>query len=516
MSQSQGCCTTPKKRGKQSITKEYTDQVKSPLEYPSLQIHNSKCFKKPLVPIPAESGPSKKFTPPGKRNVTNSSISFAEVQNSSSSAVFSGIVINTPKNLSVKSLGIVPDSSPLTPGDNLFSSLSRAHQLRSSPPTLSNDEFNSPLKKLCHMRNRDDICLERKDIPEAGTNNFRFSLSIDDEGKAYISDKDVTNYQKSGNDLDFVLCSKQQYHVLADDSVLPGQEEPASPIAKFDKRRVLGLLKQMSKKSCINNNFSVDTASSSSNSKVSNSVSISGKPTQTDLETSDFMSSSSPPSNTAAVPMTPRSTSVFQFKTGFTPCNIFIDELLTSPKTKVSNTDKLQVPTFMTPIAPAASSSSQHDHFIFKLSSGDPLLMNEEYSEMLAQVAQDPSELLQILTSPKRPLYFNIPSRISMNSPQSQSHMAKFEDHMSPSASQMIDQPSTPTAAVHEHGSIALQCTPLIQQSMSGTFPKQHIIPYIDHDSTTTQTRTINYDNRALTLENDDAQVALKELIKSE
>ncbi|AMD21233.1 HEL047Cp [Eremothecium sinecaudum] len=521
---------TPRKRGRPSILKGYPDPMKSPMAYSSLQVQKSnQCFNKPLMRIPTATTSPARFKSPVKKQYSGSSklmfvdesLRGAANEGSDGAASkqaprFRGIVMNTPK----KSVGgIANSSSPITPSDQLFSSVSR-NQLRSSPPAMVHDDFSSPLKKRCVVGDgRAELEGSRlgwnADATVSSDGNgsgFKFVLCIDKEGKACISDcatsapsavAAATKTEKQ--DVASITDSNKRAEGIQDDSVV-----------KFDKKRVLGLLKQMSKRSGLR------TEDNGSESGAPGVVMITGKQsTLKDPEHAEFPVCPPPaPPNSAAVPMTPRCSSVFQFKTGFTPCHMSIGELLTSTPPKGPNCDKLTVPTMNTPSINNAC-GYQQDHYVFKLSSGDPLLMNDEYSEMLAQVSDDPSELLQILTSPKRTLCFNTPpSYLSAESPRKPSLMkpdGQLHTNSANAVTRIDDQPSTPTATMIENTTTTLQCTPLIQQAMSGAYAKQHLLPTMEHYGMPSEDGSITVsDKRTLTVELDDARLALKKLIKGE
>ncbi|AET39133.1 Msa1p Ecym_4052 [Eremothecium cymbalariae DBVPG len=589
MSQSQ--TTTPRKRGRPTILKDYADPMKSPMAYSSLQVQKSnQCFNKPLMRIAGAGNTSPvKFKTPVTKNVTdlNASITFIDESSPPSSAdsvgsggktsKFRGIVINTPKKSTAsKSSGSGQESSPLTPLDNVFSSVSRA-QL-SSPPGIMHEDYGSPLKKrrtsvrtrpvgtTSVAANKGEADANKATSANSRTTSsaaaFKFFLSIDNEGKACISDSRVSigttghgsgSASGAGTGNPLVDGCMHSCNVLGVNAAT-GEGWVSAPAMKFDKRRVLGLLKQMSKKSGISTAPSANplsafipiSSSASTSSLGSNITAASAAPITTtkmtttnttsninnkkhqnksnEVYSSDFPPCSPPPPpNSSAIPLTPRCTSVFQFKTGFTPCNISIDELLRSPQVKSAGADRFLISSVSTPagnaattVAAAAAMSAKQDHFVFKLSSGDPLLMNDEDSELLAHVSNDPAEMQHILNSPRRPVCFNTPpSWVNVSSPPRSSSMMKSDGQIHTSSvilSKIDEQPSTPGVPLNESAPV-FQYTPIIQQAMSGAFSKQHLLPDVAHEKVQITNLSSN-DKGTAPIEHDDARLALKKLIK--
>ncbi|AGO12683.1 AaceriADR209Wp [[Ashbya] aceris (nom. inval.)] len=447
---------TPRKRGRPSILKNYGDPMKSPMAYSSLQVQRSaQSFNKPLMRIPAASSAGAKFkTPVRKTREGSGTISFAEKGSPPSSSEsggsrgtlrFRSVVVDTPRKGGKASRA----SSPLTPCDNVFSSASRAP--RSSPPAAA----ESPLRK-------------RQAAPEP---RFKFALSIDESGKACISGV-----------ADAITCA-------------PASAGSLLPSVRFDKRRVLGLLRQMSKKPALGAAAAAEACAA-------------GRPLEPPASDSPPCS---PPPNTSTIPLTPRCTSVFQFKTGFTPCNVSIDELLRSPQVKTAAGDKLLISSYMSP-GPYASGVTQQDRYVFKVSSGDPLLMNDDDSELLGHVGHDPAELFHAAHSPRRPICFNTPpSWVNIGSPPRSASMLKL-DHAQ--LSKGDEQPLGSESLGAESGT-PFHYTPLIQQAMSGTFSKYHA-PADLHTASAVVPEMHTAEKRTLPIEYDDARLALKKLIKRE
>lgn len=435
-----------KKRGRPPLTKNYANPMDSPMAQTSLKMQKlaSPAFSKPLMKVAT----SEKTTQSTKKQCVPDADSLQTGKHR-------GVLLSTPVK---RSQANRPESSPLTPADNLFSSGSKAYAFGSSPI-------------------RPDCALETPTkMPPQQLSQFKFSLCIGGDGKAKIADS-TTNAKSSGP--------------------FPVQKSTAS---KFDKKAVLGLLEKMK------------SSQSESDHKEASAV---PSPKRSMVRPSEVFSEPLPssPKNTLpeqpAMPWTPNCSAVFQLKTGFTP-ETTENEVLGAPA-KVSD----PLPAKFSQDRYRSRSSSS----VFKLSSGDPLLMTDDPNTELFVSHQNGSVstdlfFQQLLASPRRPLpYLNTsPSLTDLGSPK---HLFRHELQSYPlavqrvpghkSTQQKMNHPSTPLAEEGNDYSVSIQCTPLIQQTMSGSLNKSFGHCFGQNSMSVAQ--------QPKHLAQDDARLALRKLI---
>ncbi|SCW02220.1 LAFE_0F01618g1_1 [Lachancea fermentati] len=447
----------PKKRGRPPILKNYSDPMKSPMAYSSLQMQKmgAQTFTKPLMKVTTSS-----VSTPSPRKRRNSSLNLeaspSSTGGSAKKARHRGTLLATP----VRRPRSHSNSSPLTPSDNIFSSETKRQILKSSP--IEFEAVETPKKPQGYAE-------ELSDTP------FKFSLCIGEDGKAKIAGP--------------VSTSKV---------VVPSPKK--MPLSTFDKRKVLGLLKKMK----------------STRKEIAPSP-VSPPTSKAAMVRPSEVFSTVPPSSPQQVgnsqltmPWTPRCTSVFQFRTGFTP-NIAIDEVLEEPEKTLESQDGKQG---------RNKSLSRSNSFVFKLSSGDPLLMTDDPNTelLLTHPQANPAVELfyqQLLNSPRKPVTcFNTPpSLMNLGSPrptsmQESSSIPPIVVTATDSANRFSQSkrsvPSTPVAEPTQEYTLSIQCTPLIQQTMNGSLNR----PIND-----SFTQKPSKAQKPKLMEQDDARLALRKLI---
>ncbi|CUS24808.1 LAQU0S20e00342g1_1 [Lachancea quebecensis] len=436
-----------RKRGRPPLTKTYANPMDSPMAQTSLKMQKlaSAAFSKPLMKVAT----SEKTTQTPKKY----SMSGANVSQTSKR---SGVQLSTPVKRTQASR---PESSPLTPLDNLFSSGTKAYAFGSSP--MGPDYIiETPTKP-----------------PSQQLSQFKFSLCIGGDGKAKIADSTSKSKPVRG-------------------SLSAGK----STASKFDKKAVLGLLEKM-KSSC-----------NEPSHKETNPVQTPKRSMVCPSEVfSELLPSS--PKNTLpeqpVMPWTPNCTAIFQLKTGFTP--------------ETTETEILGAPAKVLDSQPTRYSHercrSRSSSSVFKLSSGDPLLMTDDPNTELFAPPQNggvSTDLFfqQLLASPRRPLpcLNTSPSLTELGSPK---HLFRHELQGYPLAiqrmpghkpvQQKLSHPSTPLVEESNEYSVSIQCTPLIQQTMSGSLNKSFGHCLGQNSMTVAQ--------QPKHLAQDDARLALRKLI---
>lgn len=483
---------TPKKRGRPAVLKNYADPMKSPMAHSSMQVQRlgTQSFTKPLMKVSSNptATPVKFKTPPRKRPSIHE-VSPPSSAGSTKRGRYRGVILKTPvKKRKVQEQDL--NSSPMTPHDNVFSSASRNSVLKSSP--LMEFEIEAyPPPSLGNKPIFDNISPTKSKTVAPKSQRSKFCLSIDKEGKATIATPSETSQQS-------LLPSSP---IGKQNKISSAATNPAT----FDTKRVLGLLRQMKSKK----NVAIALQPPSPQRKDASAV----KPSEI---FSEFPPSSPPQPLPSVMPLTPRCTSVFQFKTGFTP-GICIDEVLEESQNMLYNeTMKQQQQQQQEKYV----SQPQH-HFVFKLSSGDPLLMTDDpQAELLTQYSNSSAELFyqQLLASPKRSLCFNTPpSLVNLGTPRT---LAKIENLASPTitattsaqlaatAAFRRSEPSTPKRNILAEASVGIQCTPLIQQTMNGSLSRS-----IPETVKSTEVERKPKDQKSSHMEQDDARLALKKLI---
>ena len=461
---------TPKKRGRPPILKQYSDPMKSPMAQSSLQVQKTQqSFNKPLMRV--GNSPTKFKTPQRKRRSSTDISPPSSATGSTKKGRYKGVVMSSSFTAKQKgkddagsatrtsrrendefsnsaddqeeeqnSMTFPSSSAPGTPMDQVFSSISRAHNVKSSPPIMF--ETDSPIQTKRKLEV--EIDQRTSDEQETINNRLKFMLNVGKNGKACIEANSL-NEEVSELDSSFVPPK----HLL--ETPVKMTELYENGVARFDKKRVMGFLRQMKSK-----NKTLDD-----------------KPLPEQTKNFTVPSSPSAPPNSSGnitEPLTPRCTQLLQFKTGFTP-NFNIDELLVSPKLQESLNKNL----FRSP-----------NQYVFKVSSGDPLLINDhQETELISGRNQDVSDMLSFLNSPKRPSNLNTPPSylVNFNSPRSNSRLgtssfntAKFhlpslyiskqDSNQQHQHHHHVPLPSTPLVKLNT--ATPLQFTPIIQKQMNG------------------------------------------------
>ncbi|SCU77644.1 LADA_0A01486g1_1 [Lachancea dasiensis] len=448
----------PRKRGRPPLLKEYADPMKSPMAFSSMQVQKAgagKKFTKPWmkVSLPGSSPSPKKRRTSSVNGVSPLSSSPIGPKRSRQRSV----ALATPVKQQHQQRPL-PSSSPLTPTDSVFSSEPRR-------PARS-----SPIEPIGHLSETPPRSAKKPGsmfTPGFAKKHFKFSLCIDDDGKAKIAGSSTASTQTSE---------------------VPPVNGQKPPLNGFDKSVVLGLLKKMK-----SNRRDLGTANKTSVIRPSEVF-------------SDFQPMSPKQSSITqpSLPWTPNCTSVFQLKTGFTPNNA-IDEVLDT-KQPESHSSRI--------------SRSPSNAAVFKFSSGDPLLMTDDpntefYGSHNHHALTAEHFFQQLLSSPRKPLtYFNSPpSLLSTGSfktiASKDNHNRAPENHSSGEASRSTrgknNLPTTPIPEYSNEFSVSAQCTPLIQQTMSGSLCKLMSDSMNNSVPHTAQAPKV--------LEHDDARLALRKLI---
>ncbi|SCU85503.1 LAFA_0D16050g1_1 [Lachancea sp. 'fantastica'] len=460
------------KRGRPPLLKEYSDPMQSPMAHSSIQMQKnaaSSTFTKPWMRVSPSQKKRRRESTASSNGSYSSAPSISPTQAIARHNRHRGVLLATP----VKHQQHWANSSPLTPADNIFSSEPRRQPLRSSPLGPSCGLPDTPSGSV--YKNESGSAYASSTHPNK-LSQFSFSLCIGNDGKAKIAG--------ASTEATSVDCPKAIDDIAA--------QKP--PLTGFDKSVVLGLLKKM--KSSRRESNSPSKVSSIRPSEV-----FTEYPPQSPKE-----SKISQPT----LPWTPNCSAIFQLKTGFTPGN-GIDEVLdqTAKHGELQN---------------QRIGRSRSNSAVFKMTSGDPLLMTEEdpSTEFLVSQghANTSTELFfqQLLSSPKKPsAYFSSPSSFlndlgsrpqSKQDPQTiRSYYKKPSSECSKNVRGKTIVPTTPVAESSQDYSFSIQCTPLIQQTMSGSLNKfiGETLQQKGHGQATVQSP------RAL--EQDDARLALRNLI---
>ncbi|SCV06179.1 LANO_0H23838g1_1 [Lachancea nothofagi CBS 11611] len=444
-----------RKRGRPPLLKEYADPMKSPMAFSSLQMQKvtAATFTKPLMKV---SVLGNKAAPSPKKRRKNSTASDSSSPGSVKKNRYRGVILATP----VKQQRFQQGSSPLTPGDNVFSSEPRRHPIRSSP-----------LEPECQISDTPpSLSPNGRKAHSLDQTKFNFSLCVGNDGKARIDGSPA-------------VLTKHSHSAGSS----AGQK---SPLTGFDKSIVLGLLKKMK-----------------SNRKELSPSRKTSVIRPSEVFTNFQPSSPKQTSNSQpTLPWTPNCTAVFQLRTGFTPNNA-IDEVL-GPNSK--HPESLSHKSF----------ASRSDSAVFKFSSGDPLLMNDDPNTefFVSHQPTNPSAeffFQQLLSSPRKPLtYANAPP--SLLTGGTSKFLSKQDTHNRAIANSHVNEaqkvprgkyniPTTPIAEGNFESSMSIQCTPLIQQTMTGSLNKLLVDSF--GQGVTLDT------SPPKPLEQDDARLALRKLI---
>lgn len=512
---------TPKKRGRPAILKEYSDPMKSPMAQSSLQMQKShQSFNKPLMRVGSSGSPTKFKTPQKKRRSSSTEVSPPHsATGSTKKGRYRGVVMNSSTSPRGKSSGLMKSkgddvdsnattpsknndqkarmqvttsfdhdhehdhdsSSPGTPLDQVFSSISRAHNVKSSPPVMFDTDSPIPTKRKLSVEMRETSCMEDN---SSITKRWKFMLNVGRDGKACIETNSLTITENANSETSNNKNLLPPKHLLQ--NAAKAADVDTNGVAKFDKKRVMGFLRQMKSK-----NKTLDA-----------------KPLPEQTKKFNIPSSPSAPPNSMgnlAEPLTPKCSQLMQFKTGLTP-SFNIDELLVSPRLH----DSLSRNLFKSP-----------SQYVFKVSSGDPLLINDHQEmDMMNSHSQEVSDILSFLNSPKRGTNLNTPPSylVNFSSPRSNGK----PQNAAPSTSNMkLNLPPLGTPKTEpNHQTTLLPSTPLLKLGNLG--PPSQFTPIIQKQmsdeskfSLTQSIHPINLRKEpARKLESsDDARMALKRLI---
>lgn len=491
MKESTTAINTPKKRGRPAILKQYSDPMKSPMAQSSLQVQKSQqSFNKPLMRI--GNSPTKFKTPQRKRRFSAEISPPSSAGSSSKRGRYRGVVINSNNDEKVKqrsnsisskngeemseagnqdqtSLTLPSSSAPGTPLEQVFSSISKAHNVKSSPPVMFDSDSPIRTKRKLEVEVQSSIDVISRRPETLANNGLNFMLNVGKYGKATISSSfGVLNSNKPITPPKHLTETPPQI-----------TEVDENGVARFDKKRVMEFLRQMKSKN--------KTLDDKSLPQPSRNFTIPSSP-------------SAPPNSSGEIPepFTPRCSQVLHFKTGLTP-NFNIDELLISPRFNDGTSKQV----FKSP-----------GQYVFKVSSGDPLLINDhQETELICGRPQEVSDILSFLNSPKRQNNLNTPPSylISFQSPRSNTRALSSENvskHQLSSLSILrsehnpIPLPSTPQ--VRLTSATPLSFTPFVQKT--GSDECDYRVPNSIHPITL-QKNTVKAES------GDDARAALKKLI---
>ncbi|CAI4051404.1 Msa1p SKDI_15G2190 [Saccharomyces kudriavzevii IFO 1802] len=412
-----------KKRGRPPITKDYPNPLQSPMAHSSMQVQKqgSRGFAKPLMKV-GQCSPSPNKRRPSIDHHHNLAVTTRKGR-------YRGVLLSTPTKKSGTG-GSTPISTPSSNDsyNNTVFSESRKTFLQSSPPIMT----SSP----GFQKKSDFYAFPSPD-------QFKLSLTITESGKAVIAGSSpFSPLSKTSHS----LTNTNDKKFLRNEKIRKSSNKTTP---KFEKKRILSLLKQMKNdKDC--RTFSevcpvkpgrsdivdpelptiIETSASPGNG-IRNNIALLSRPPQ-----------SPPPSAQLMPPSTPKSS--LQFRTGFTPNvalnHVSLNDTLPKPATNaacfknnssnhnnsvsnnIADANALLTLTsspgvFLSPRnkmlpKPTSTSSEQQQEFVFKFSSGDPLLLTDDAD------GNWPELLFNISNTPRRQKCFNTPpSWINFGSP---------------------------------------------------------------------------------------------------
>lgn len=414
-----------KKRGRPPITKDYPDPLQSPMAHSSLQVQKQgpRSFAKPLMKV-GQCSPS-----PNKRRLSVEN--HPNLVATTKKGRYRGVLLSTPTKKSGVS-GFTPISTPSSNDSytNTVFSESRKTFLQSSPPIMS----SSP-----GFQKKNEFIFPSPD-------QFKLSLTITESGKAVIAGSSpfsplskLPHSLMNSNDKKFLLNERIHKNI-----------KKTTP--KFEKKRILSLLKQMKNNKDFNMSSEIRPPKSSRSDVVETElptiIETSASPVSSIRHNNALFSrspQSPPPSAQFMPPSTPKSS--FQFRTGFTP-NVALNQVSLSdtlPKPTANGLNSNIVGSnnnnhngssgnnnivdasalltltnspgmFLSPrnkmMPKSATLSSEQQEFVFKFSGGDPLLLTDDAD------GNWPEMLFNVSNSPKRQKCFNTPpSWINFGSP---------------------------------------------------------------------------------------------------
>ncbi|QHS76177.1 Msa1p [Saccharomyces paradoxus] len=409
-----------KKRGRPPITKDYPNPLQSPMAHSSMQVQKQgpHSFAKPLMKV-GQSSPS-----PNKRRLSIDH--HHNLAATTRKGRYRGVLLSTPTKKSGNN-GSTPISTPSSNDsyNNTVFSETRKSFLQSSPPIMT----SSPA-----FQKKNDYVFPSPD-------QFKLSLTITESGKAVIAGSlPFSPLSKSSHS----LMSNNNKMILPNDKIHKNSKKSAP---KFEKKRILSLLRQMKNEKDCDALPEVGPAKSSRSDIIDTEL-----PTIIETSASPIGSArngnavlthppqSPPPSAQLKPPSTPKSS--LEFRTGFTP-NVALNSvslnntLVKSTNATSSGNNNNHNSNSVTNIADAntlltltnspgvflsprnkmlpkstTASSEQQQEFVFKFSSGDPLLLTDDAD------GNWPEMLFNISNTPRRQKCFNTPpSWINFGSP---------------------------------------------------------------------------------------------------
>ncbi|CAI4064695.1 hypothetical protein SUVZ_08G1070 [Saccharomyces uvarum] len=418
--------TMIKKRGRPPITKDYPDPLQSPMAHSSMQVQKQgpRSFAKPLMKV-GQCSPS-----PNKRRLSIEH--HPSLAATTKKGRYRGILLSTPTKKS-GATGFTPISTPSSNDSytNTVFSESRKTFLQSSPPIMS----SSP-----GFQKKNEFIFPSPD-------QFKLSLTITESGKAVIAGSSPFSPLSK---LPHPLMNRNDKKFLLNEKI---HKSIKKTTPKFEKKRILSLLKQMKNDKDFNKSPEIRPAKSSRSDVVETElptiIETSASPVSSIRNNNALISrspQSPPPSAQFMPPSTPKSS--FQFRTGFTP-NVALNQVslgdtLPKPTTNDHNSnttgsnnnnhhngssgnnnivDASSLLTltnspgmFLSPrnkmMPKSATLSNEQQEFVFKFSGGDPLLLTDDAD------GNWPEMLFNASNSPRRQKCFNTPpSWINFGSP---------------------------------------------------------------------------------------------------
>ncbi|KAJ1543834.1 Msa1p [Saccharomyces cerevisiae] len=501
-----------KKRGRPPITKDYPNPLQSPMAHSSMQVQKQgpHSFAKPLMKV-GQSSPS-----PNKRRLSIDH--HHNLAATTRKGRYRGVLLSTPTKKSSTN-GSTPISTPSSNDsyNNTVFSETRKTFLQSSPPIMT----SSPA-----FQKKNDYMFPSQD-------QFKLSLTITESGKAVIAGSlPFSPSSKSSH-----LMNNNNKKIMQNEKIHKGSKKNAP---KFEKKRILSLLKQMkNEKYCDTDTLPEAPPAKPSRSDIIDTelptiIETSASPIGSARNNNILLSQppQSPPSSAQLKPpSTPKSS--LQFRTGFTPHVALNSVSLSDTISKSTNAvgasnNNNQNGNSISNIADAntlltltnspgvflsprnkmlpkstTASNEQQQEFVFKFSSGDPLLLTDDadgnWPEMLFNVSNTPRRQKCFNTPPS---WINFGSPGLFSPPRSSNVMvngttvATASDSGNPATNQYrFPTPSTYVSGViyllqqrknHNRGSkyarnqefqlpTLIECTPLIQQTMNGSLGTKYI-----------------------------------------
>ncbi|EDO15634.1 hypothetical protein Kpol_489p15 [Vanderwaltozyma polyspora DSM 70294] len=452
-----------RKRGRPPITKEYPNPLQSPMAHSSMQVQKQgltgQNFSKPLMKV-GQMTPSPKKRRSG--STTGSSVNHIASGGCSRKGRYRGVILSTPPKKSISTPSSIninnsilsksemsPLPTPSSINDTIFSSNSKLNFLRSSPPMPS-----SPFNSIKHGLQLEKPIAKSTVSP---LQNFRFSLNINENGRATIARPgetiqiegipNISSDELNSSTLNFPLESPSLNCKSENDKLIKNNDN-----VQLEKNYVISMLRQMrtdinkgksnnlentlEEERKVVNELESKLEDSIANDKNNKKLPIIVKTSPThdeDLKDDDrnakFNTDSlkhHPNTNSLLPPSTPKTT--FHLTTGFTPIaidQILLDETIIATPRRIlgasfdSNNENNFALSPKSKLLPKSGqtilSHSHQQEFVFKLSSGDPLLLTDH-----AEVSwNDNINTASLTTSPRRQLCFNTPpSWVNFGSPK--------------------------------------------------------------------------------------------------